>query len=119
MTEKMRHEIREYLDLFNTGKHHESHDVLEVVWLKLAKDDKYRDLYKGLIQVAAAIHQIRRSVHDGGMRLLKSSSEYLMRYENDSLGVDVKSLCREIEMAMKNIDHATQIKVHTLPQTGT
>jgi len=96
--------LRKSVDLFNAGEYFESHEVLEALWLKTPKEDHYRNLYKGFIQAAAGLYQIRRGIFDGGARLLESSANYLIQYKGDSLGLNIEKLCRELGSIRKEME---------------
>src|SRR5262245_17764644 len=51
----------EGLHLFNEKEYFECHEVIEDLWLDTPSDDKWRDLYKGVIQAAASLYQHDRS----------------------------------------------------------
>ncbi len=89
---------RESLVLFNERKYFESHEVLESLWLEV-KGDPNRNLYKGVIQAAAALYQLRRGRHSGAVSLCATSVKYLEAYAPEALGLDVGGLIREMRRA--------------------
>jgi uncharacterized protein len=70
--------------------------VIEELWLETPAEDPWRDLYKGVIQAAAAIYQYDRQVLSGARGLYRTSVEYLAKYEPKALGLDVSKLVREM-----------------------
>jgi uncharacterized protein len=80
------------LELFNAGEYFESHEVIEDLWLETPSEDRRRDLYKGVIQAAAAVYQFERGVLTGARGLYRTSVGYLEGYRPRSLGLDVESL---------------------------
>lgn len=86
----------EALRLFNERKFFESHEELEKLWLE-AKEDANRDLYKGVIQAAAALYQLERERWRGALGLFGSSVRYLQPYEPRACGLDVRSLIRDMK----------------------
>src|SRR3990167_5371659 len=80
------------LRLFNKGELFECHEVIEELWLETPKDDKYRDLYKGVIQAAAAIYQLKRGIPSGALGLYRTSARYLEHYKPRCLGLNVRKL---------------------------
>jgi predicted metal-dependent hydrolase len=72
---------------FNAGEFYECHETLEVVWLEESGED-HRFL-QGLIQAAAAYHNLLRGKDSGGLRLLVLALEKLGPFEPCHLGVDV------------------------------
>ena len=85
------------LKLFDEGKYFECHEVIEGLWLETPPEDPYRDLYKGVIQAAAAIYQFDRGILSGAKALFKTSSGYLDKYRSNALGVDVERLAGEMK----------------------
>jgi hypothetical protein len=53
--EERRRLFLEGIDLFNRGEFYDSHEVWEDIWRSTTPEP--RDLFQGLIQVAAAMHQ--------------------------------------------------------------
>ena len=83
------------LELFNQKKYFECHEEIEKLWLET--HDNYRNLYKGLIQAAAALYQARREIRGGASRLYKSSANYLLAYEPEALGLNIKKFIHDLE----------------------
>ena len=92
------------LELFNEGEYFECHEVIEELWLETSPDDPYRNLYKGVIQAAAAIYQFQREIYSGALGLFRSSVRYLDRYEAISLGLNVKQLSVEMRAFFADLD---------------
>ena len=87
---------------FNSGKYYECHETLEEIWQE--EEGEVRDLYKGLIQVAAAFVHISRGGYKGANRLLGTAVGYLQPYRRDgALGFDVEALCRAAEAAHERV----------------
>ncbi len=80
------------LELFNEGEYYECHEVIENLWLETPSEDPHRDLYKGVIQAAAAIYQFDRGILTGAIGLFQTSIQYLEPYSPKSLGLDVQQL---------------------------
>lgn len=85
------------LELFNKKEFFECHEVVEDLWLKTPAEDFYRDLYKGVIQAAAAIYQWQRGIASGAKGLHKSSVQYLKKYRPRSSGLDVAKLIQQMD----------------------
>jgi hypothetical protein len=89
-------------DEFNAGKYYECHETLEEIWQE--EQGEVRDLYKGLIQVAAAFVHISRGGFKGANRLLATSVGYLAPYrETGAMGFDVNAICSAAESAHRRI----------------
>ncbi len=83
---------------FNTGRYFECHETLEEIWQE--EQGEVRDLYKGLIQLAAAFVHITRANFIGANRLLQTGPGYLAPYRAaGAMGFDVDRICREAETA--------------------
>jgi len=80
------------LELFNEKEFYECHEVIEQLWLETKKDDSNRDLYKGVIQAAAALYQFKRGILSGAFGLFKTSLRNLERYQPVTLGLNVGKL---------------------------
>jgi len=85
-------------DEFNRGLYCECHETLEEIWQEEAGD--VRDLYKGLIQVAAAYVHITRDNPRGADRLFTTALGYLAPYRAEgAMGFDVDAICGVAERA--------------------
>ncbi|MBI3315569.1 MAG: DUF309 domain-containing protein [Candidatus Omnitrophica bacterium] len=88
------------LELFDQGEFFECHEVIEDLWLKTDSGNPYRDLYKGVIQAAAALHQHRRGITSGAEGLYKTSVGYLNKYRPRALGLDVNAFIEKLKAGM-------------------
>ena len=95
------------LELFNEKDFFECHEVIEDLWLETSSEDPYRDLYKGVIQAAAAIYQWERDILSGAHGLHKTSVKYLKKYEPAALGLNVEKLIRELNGFFKAFDESS------------
>lgn len=87
---------------FNSGLFYECHESLEEIWQE--ERGQVRDLYKGLIQVAAAFVHLTRGNYTGAERLCRTALGYLAPYRSaGALGFDVEQVCRDIEDAYARI----------------
>lgn len=83
-------------DEFNSALFFECHERFEEIWQ--LESGPVRDLYKGLIQVAAAFVHLQRGKFIGGERLLRTALAYLAPYrETGAMGFDVEAVCRATE----------------------
>ncbi len=105
--------LRIACDQMNSGQYFECHETFEEIWQE--EQGPVRDLYKGLIQVAAAFVHVRRNNHFGANRLLTTALGYLQPYrEGGALGFDVERICREAEEALAAVDALGKGKVDEL-----
>ena len=95
------------LELFNNREFYECHEVIENLWLETSveksKSNEYRDLYKGVIQAAAALYQFQRGILGGAYRLYKSAIGYMEKYELAALGLDVHELIQDLHRCFSEL----------------
>lgn len=84
------------LELFNQKDFFACHEVIENLWLECPAGDAHRQLYKGVIQAAAALYQFERGILSGAIGLYRSSMKYLDAYRPFALGLNVQKLCQEL-----------------------
>ncbi len=76
---------------FNEGRFFECHEWFEEIWQEEQGD--VRDLYKGLIQLAAAFVHLRKANFVGAERLLRTGMGYLAPYRPEgAMGFDVEAI---------------------------
>ena len=88
--------FKEGLKLFNEGEFFECHEVIEELWLETPQGHPCRDLYKGVIQAAAAIYQFDREILSGAVSLYRTSIGYLEEYKPVALGLNVKKMIEDM-----------------------
>jgi predicted metal-dependent hydrolase len=81
------------IEEFNTHRFFECHETLEDIWR--AERRPLRQFYKGVIQVAAGFHHLRRNNWKGTVNKLESGTRYLDPFRPRYLGVDVQRLIDE------------------------
>jgi uncharacterized protein len=81
------------IEEFNTHRFFECHETLEDIWR--AERRPLRQFYKGVIQVAAGFHHLRRNNWKGTVNKLDSGTRYLEPFRPRYLGVDVDRLIEE------------------------
>ena len=84
--------------LFNQGRFWEAHEAWEAVWLRHPEDGRF--FIQGLIQLAAAYHQLRRRIHRGFLIHLRRAQERLVLFPDLFLGIDVAHLRQAIRQAL-------------------
>ena len=110
--------LRKACDEFNGGLYFECHETLEEIWQE--EQGAVRDLYKGLIQVAAAFVHIGRNNHFGANRLLTTALGYLDRYRAEGgMGFDVDRLCREAQRVLEAVNEFGKGRVDELDRALT
>jgi len=95
--------LREGVREFNTHRFFEAHESLEEIWQQERGD--VRDLYKGLIQVAAAWVHVRRNNAFGVRRLLTTALGYLAPYRPEgAMGLNVEEIAAASERTLAQLD---------------
>jgi predicted metal-dependent hydrolase len=94
--EERRSLLRRGLDQLHGGDFFAAHETWEEVWRSTTPEPK--TLLQGLIQVAAALHQIR-DLHrrEGPRRTLAKARRNLESYAPMALGLDIAGLLRSVE----------------------
>lgn len=94
--EERRSLLRQGLDQLHGGDFFAAHETWEEVWRSTTPEPK--TLLQGLIQVAAALHQIRDlRRREGPRRTLAKAHRNLESYAPMALGLDITSLLRSVE----------------------
>jgi predicted metal-dependent hydrolase len=88
--------LRRGVDLFNTGRYWDAHEVWEHEWMP---DRKGPDsgFYKGLIQVAAGCLHYSRRNRRGAVNKWRSGADYLRPYLPAHQGVDLAPLVEAVD----------------------
>ena len=98
LTAEDRTDFHRGIRLFNQARFWEAHEAWEAVWLRHPEDGRF--FIQGLIQTAAAYHQLRRGIHRGFLIHLRRARERLVLFPDVFLGVDVADLRKEIRRAL-------------------
>lgn len=102
LTARDRTDFDKGVRLFNQARFWEAHEAWEAVWLRHPEDGRF--FIQGLIQLAAAYHQLRRRIYRGFLIHLRRAQERLALFPDHFLGVDVAGLREEIGEALRRID---------------
>lgn len=100
------------IDQFNRGEYFECHETLEALWL--AEAGPLRRFYQGVLQVGVALYHQRRGNYRGAYRLLESGIGYLLPFEPQCFGIDVREFVRQ---AVRCRDHLARLgpeRIHEL-----
>ena len=106
MTQHVDERFLRGLELFNERKFFECHEVIEELWLETPVSAPHRDLYKGVIQAAAAIYQFERGILSGALGLYKKAVDCLEKYKPFALGLDVEALIQGMEECFKDLQNS-------------
>jgi uncharacterized protein len=88
--------------LFNSGRFWEAHEAWEEVWKNRSEDGRF--FIQGLIQLAAAYHQLGKKVYRGVLIHLKQAQERLKLFPSDYLGIDVAPILQVIDDSLAAIE---------------
>ncbi len=102
MSEEDRADFERAVSLFNRGEYWESHEAWELVWRR--HPEPSRIFFQGLIQLAAAYHQLRRGIYHGVVKHFNNAGLKLGQFPDRFLGVDVGALKRAIREGVKEAE---------------
>lgn len=88
--------FQEGIEHFGRGEFFAAHEAWETIWL--SQNPEPRDLFQGLIQVAAAMHGfhgLRRTL--GPRNTLAKASRHLEPYSPSTLGLDIAALLESVQ----------------------
>lgn len=89
-------------DEFNAALFFECHERFEEIWQ--LESGGVRDLYKGLIQIAAGFVHLQRGKFIGAERLLRTALGYLAPYRPEgAMGFDVEEICLAAEDVYRRV----------------
>ncbi len=112
-------DFREGVRLFNEGRFWESHEAWEEVWKR--HQENSRIFLQGLIQAAAALHQLRRYVYHGADKHLRNALWKLEPFQPVCLGIDVQGLVQKLNRTHRELTrlgptHLQQFNFDLLPK---
>ena len=96
--ERRRALFLEGIELFNRGEHFAAHEPFEEIWRSTTPEP--RDLFQGLVQLAAGLHHWHRRGKAGpARRVLGRGLERLRGLgEDEACGLDLRTLCRDADI---------------------
>jgi predicted metal-dependent hydrolase len=80
---------------FNRGAYFEAHEAWEAAWLRAS--GPRAELYKGLVQCAAALHHLRRGNLEGARRLHERQRLRLAAFPPRALGIQIARLVADMD----------------------
>jgi len=102
LTSEDQQSFKRGISLFNSGRFWEAHEAWEEIWQRRPEDA--RVFIQGLIQLAAAYHQLKRQIYRGADIHLRQAEERLKLFPPDFLGIDVRELYGEIADSIGLLD---------------
>jgi hypothetical protein len=103
---------REGIELFNAGAYYKAHDSLEAAWV--ADQGPGRDLYRAMLQIGIAYHQIERGNYRGAVKMLLRVRQWLEPLPDVCRGVDVARLREDAERVYTALVEAGETGLATL-----
>ena len=94
MSDEDRADFERGLALFNRGAYWESHEAWERVWRRHTEPN--RVFFQGLIQLAAAYHQLGQGIQHGVVVHLNNARAKLEQFRDEFLGLDVSRIVVKI-----------------------
>ena len=110
MSDRDWEDFNEGIVLFNKGKFWESHEAWEEVWKR--HPEASRIFFQGLIQVAAGLHQLKRSIYHGVDKHFRNALWKLEPFQPVFLRIDVKYLVEIIKDGQKELVRLGEKKLH-------
>jgi hypothetical protein len=80
--------LRSFRECFNAGRFYEAHDVLEVLWLPVRRTPE-GEIWKGLIQLAAAFVHVQHGRRGPALALLRTARARLRQADAPHPRVDL------------------------------
>ena len=93
--------LAEGIVLFNARKFWEAHEAWEEIWQHHPEDGRF--FIQGLIQLAAAYHQLQRKIHRGFAIHLERAQNRFALFPDTFLGMNVKGLRETVEHSLQEI----------------
>jgi len=85
---------KEGIVLFNQGEYYKCHDALEEAWR--ADKSAGRELYRGILQVGIAYHQIKRGNYRGAAKMLLRLRQWLTPLPPVCRGINIGKLRQDV-----------------------
>jgi uncharacterized protein len=120
--EQLRSRLAEFyrsLEEFNDNYYFESHETLEDLWMVTPWPE--RELFQGIIQLAAAFVHYARREYPGILKLLDASAAKIEPFLPQTFGVDTDSLLRDVcaardEFARLGEEHFLEFEEPAVPK---
>jgi uncharacterized protein len=93
--------------LFNSEKFWHAHEAWEEIWKKHPEDGRF--FLQGLIQLAAAYHQLGKKVYRGVVIHLKQAQARLKLFPPDFLGIAVPPILQVIDDSLAAIESRSSL----------
>jgi hypothetical protein len=95
-------DLKRGFELFHAHKFWDSHEAWELVWRRHKQPS--RIFFQGLIQTAAACHQIEQGVYHGAVKHCNNALLKIRQFPDGFLGVGVLGLVHAIEVCRDMVE---------------
>jgi hypothetical protein len=102
LSEQDRADLVEGVALFNAGKYWESHEAWEKIWRR--HPEPWRYFVQGLIQAAAAHHQLQRGIRHGVIKHLSNALVKLDVAPADFAGLALAPFCERLHQLLNEVE---------------
>ena len=109
---------RRGIALFDEQRFFDSHEFFEHVWKADDVEDRDRDFWKGVTQVAVGCCHAQRENRRGALALLERSAGYLRSYPSPHQGIDTAallSLTRDVAEQLRQRSASTGLEFPKFP----
>lgn len=109
LSEEDRADLAEGVALFNAGKYWQAHEAWEKIWQRHA--EPWRFFVQGLIQAAAAHHQLQRGIRHGVIKHLHNALVKLEAAPPDFAGMNLGPFRGYLHQLLEAIEIASLERV--------
>lgn len=95
------------IDQFNAGEYYRQHDLFEALWMETTSP--IRELYRAILQVGIAYYQITRDNHNGAIKMLERSRQWLEQLPDVCQGIDVAALRHDSQQVYNRLQEIEQL----------
>lgn len=88
------------LELFNEERYWESHEALELAWLRATGPEK--EILQGIILLAVALVHLQKNEQDITLSVMKRAYSKLAEYDGEHFGVDISALKQKISSMLSS-----------------
>ncbi|OGP30169.1 MAG: hypothetical protein A2038_03660 [Deltaproteobacteria bacterium GWA2_57_13] len=101
------------IEQFNRGEFFECHETLEEIWLEEHGED--RQLYQGIIQIAAGYFKWEQGVLIGAIKLWRAGLAKIEVYPPDHLGIGLAAFVEGVRKNLAEIEATYQARGDSPP----
>lgn len=102
------------LALFNAGEFWEAHEALEHAWV--AEPRQIRELYRAILQIGVAYHQIQRGNYRGALKIFLRAVQWLDPLPDRCQGIDIAQFKQDAAAARAELERLTPETISTFDQ---